>query len=195
MSKRILLIEDEPGLVLTLKKRLESEGFGVLTANNGDEGLQKAIHETVDLVLLDVMMPGRDGFDVCSELRRHKQHIPIMMLTARSLTMDKVLGLRLGADDYLTKPFQMVELMARIKALLRRTSAKENNADHNYSFGHVSIDFKRAEVRVDDKLIALSAKEFQLLKYFVNHQGEVRSRDDMLNDVWGYQTTPKHAHR
>ncbi|MEM8485064.1 MAG: response regulator transcription factor [Bacteroidota bacterium] len=191
MNKRILLIEDEPGLVLTLRKRLESEGFDVLVADNGDAGLEQAINESVDLVLLDVMMPGRDGFEVCSEVRRHKAFIPIMMLTARSQTMDKVLGFRLGADDYLTKPFQMAELIARIKALLRRSTAKEEAInEHRYVFGKVTVDFKRAEVSLDDTLVALSAKEFQLLRYFVEHRGEVRSRVEILNEVWGYPTVP-----
>ena len=191
MNKRILLIEDEPGLVLTLRKRLESEGFDVLVADNGDAGLEQAINESVDLVLLDVMMPGRDGFEVCSEVRRHKAFIPIMMLTARSQTMDKVLGFRLGADDYLTKPFQMAELIARIKALLRRTTAKEEAIhEHRYVFGKVTVDFKRAEVSLDDTLVALSAKEFQLLRYFVAYRGEVRSRVEILNEVWGYPTVP-----
>ncbi len=191
MSKQILLIEDEPGLVLTLRKRLESEGFGVKVAGNGDEGLQQAIQEPIDLVLLDVMMPGRDGFEVCSEIRRHKEFLPIIMLTARSQTMDKVLGFRLGADDYLTKPFQMAELIARIKALLRRTVSKDEAAqEHRYAFGDVLIDFRRAEVKIKEALVSLSAKEFQLLRYFVEHCGEVRSREDILNEVWGYPTVP-----
>ncbi len=192
MSTRILMIEDEPGLVLTMTKRLESEGFEVLVANNGDDGLHQAIHESIDLVLLDVMMPGRDGFEVCSELRRHKPMIPIMMLTARSQTMDKVLGFRLGADDYLTKPFQMAELIARIRALLRRSTTSRDNVvnQQHYAFGDVAIDFKRAEVKIENQLVSLSAKEFQLIRYFIQHRGEVRSRVDILNEVWGYQPVP-----
>ena len=191
MNNRILLIEDEPGLIFTLQKRLESESFEVDVARNGEEGLQMAINEAYHLILLDVMMPGRDGFEVCSELRRHKNHVPILMLTARSLTMDKVLGFRLGADDYLTKPFQMAELIARIRALIRRSTLHSNDyINDHYSFGNVAINFKRAEVFIEDKLVPLSAKEFQLIRYFIKHHGEVRSRKEILNHVWGYHTLP-----
>ena len=189
--KRILLIEDEPGLVITLTKRLEAEGYDVSIAKEGSEGLNKAVNTSYDLVILDIMLPGMDGFDICKGLRRHKEHIPILMLTARSQISDKVVGFKLGADDYLTKPFQMVELVVRIEALLRRSAAGKNEPTaSSYCFADVEVDFRRAELRKHQQIVDCSAKEFQLLTYFIHHKGQVVSREEILNTVWGYNTVP-----
>lgn len=187
MSKRILLVEDEPGLVLTLTDRLRSEGYVVETAGDGESGLQRAGGEQFDLIILDVMLPKRSGLDVCRDLRQRRIQTPVIMLTARDQVVDKVLGLKIGADDYLVKPFVMLELLARVEALLRRVPA-DNHArdDESFQFGTVQVDFRRAEVRRDGALVELSALEFRLLRYFIEHRGETLSRDALLNEVWGY---------
>ncbi len=191
MKKRLLLIEDEPGLVLTLTDRLTSEGYHVETALDGELGLARAAGEPFDLILLDVMLPKKNGFDVCRDLRQQGVATPILMLTARGQVVDKVVGLKLGADDYLTKPFEMIELLARIEALLRRApaTAPERAADA-YQFGDVRIDFRRAEVERGGAPVEVSAKEFHLLRYFVEHAGAVLSREELLNNVWDYAALP-----
>ncbi len=162
MSKRILLVEDEPGLVLTLTDRLTSEGYRVESARDGDNGLERASSEAFDAIILDVMLPRKNGFDVCRDLRQRGVGTPILMLTARGQVVDKVVGLKLGADDYLTKPFEMIELLARVEALLRRTLPTSSQQSGTYQFDPVKIDFRRAEVERDGDRIELSAKEFQL---------------------------------
>ena len=192
MARRILLVEDEPGLILTLSDRLVSEGYEVATEEDGDAGLKRALNEDFDLFILDVMQPKRSGLDICQEIRKKDIQTPIMMLTAKGQVVDKVVGLKLGADDYLTKPFEMPELMARVEALLRRTRlqvAGNNNID-SYQFGEVGIDFRKAEVNQNGEIIDLSAKEFQLLRYFIEHRGATLSRDELLNEVWGYDALP-----
>jgi two-component system, OmpR family, alkaline phosphatase synthesis response regulator PhoP len=189
MEQKILLVEDEAGLRLTLQDRLRSEGYAVETAADGVQGLDKALEGQFSLVILDLMLPKKSGFDVCEELRQAGVSTPVLMLTARSQTMDKVLGLKIGADDYLTKPFEMVELLARIEALLRR-SAGSVRTSSSYSFGSVRIDFRSTEVHRDGQMLALSAKEFQLLQYFIEHRGETLSREKLLHEVWDYQSTP-----
>ena len=188
--KRILLIEDEPGLLLTLTDRLNKEGFTVETARDGETGLARATNEAFDLVLLDVMLPRKNGLDVCRDLRQLNVSTPVLMLTARGQVVDKVVGLKLGADDYLTKPFEMMELLARIEALLRRVPATAQPSAESYQFGPIRVDFRKAEVERDGKLIDLSAREFKLLCYFIEHRGETISRDEMLNEVWGYNAMP-----
>src|SRR5262245_20201228 len=171
MNQRILLCEDEPGLVLTLRDRLESEGFSVEVARDGEAGLERAASESFDLIILDVMMPRKNGFDVCRDLRRGDVRTPIIMLTARGQVVDKVVGLKLGADDYVTKPFETAELLARIEALLRRSGtapAPAASAD-SYQFGPIRMNFRSAEVHRDGKQIELSAREFSLLRYFIEH--------------------------
>lgn len=190
MPKKILIIEDEPGLRLTLTDRLRSEGYEVDTASDGLEGEAKAITNAFDLILLDVMLPGKGGFDVCRDLRQHGTATPILMLTARGQTIDKVLGLKIGADDYLTKPFESMELLARIEALLRRNAAPAAAPAASYSFGDVKVDVRRTEVRKGGEEISLSAKEFQLLKYFLEHRGDTLSREVLLHEVWDYDSTP-----
>ena len=191
MKKRILLIEDEPGLVLTLTDRLTSEGYHVEAAHDGEAGLIRATTESFDLILLDVMLPQKNGFDVCRDLRRQGIPTPLLMLTARGQVTDKVVGLKLGADDYLTKPFEMLELLARLEALLRRAPASPfADTTDAYQFGEIYIDFRRAEVRRGDTPVDLSAKEFHLLRYFVEHAGAVLSRDELLGEVWDYAALP-----
>jgi two-component system, OmpR family, alkaline phosphatase synthesis response regulator PhoP len=190
MASRILLVEDEPGLRLTLEDRLDSEGYRVESAQNGEEGLARAAGGAYDLVILDVMLPKKSGFDVCRDLRHRGVETPILMLTARGQVADRVVGLKLGADDYLTKPFAMAELLARVEARLRKYPDQESPKTDGYRFGDVCVDFRRAEVTRGGRPVELSAKEFQLLKYFVEHTGATLSRDELLNHVWGYDAMP-----
>jgi two-component system alkaline phosphatase synthesis response regulator PhoP len=192
MNQRILLCEDEAGLVLTLRDRLESEGFTVEVARDGETGLERATSESFDLIILDVMMPRKSGFDVCRDLRRRDVQTPIIMLTARGQVVDKVVGLKLGADDYVTKPFETAELLARIEALLRRsgTASPPAPSADSYQFGPIRMNFRSAEVHRDGKQIELSAREFSLLRYFIEHRGSALSREELLNEVWGYNSTP-----
>ena len=189
--KKIFLVEDEPGLVLTLTDRLQSEGYHVEHAADGAAALERATAEPFDVILLDVMLPGASGFDVCRDLRNRGVLTPIIMLTARGQVADKVVGLKLGADDYLAKPFDMMELMARIEAQIRRAaSATQVITAQQYAFGSIAVDFRKAEVRRDGAEIELSAREFQLLRYFIEHRGATLSRDELLNEVWGYNAMP-----
>ena len=187
--KRILLIEDESGLVLTLTDRLTREGYDVETAPDGEAGLERASADAFDLLLLDLMLPRMSGFDVCRELRRRGIETPVIMLTARGQVVDKVVGLKLGADDYVTKPFEMAELLARIEAHLRRVPAMPHPTE-GYAFGDVRVDFRKAEAMREGQTIELSAREFQLLRYFVEHRGATLSREELLNEVWGYNAMP-----
>ena len=185
-ARRILLVEDEPGLVLTLRDRLTSEGYGVETAGDGEQGLACARQGRFDLIILDVMLPRRNGFEVCRALRQEGNTTPIIMLTARGHVADKVSGLKLGADDYVTKPFEMVELVARIEAHLRRVPSRAAGTGA-YEFGSIRVDFRSAEVRRDGSPLELSAREFRLLCYLIEHRGEIVSREKLLNEVWGYE--------
>jgi DNA-binding response OmpR family regulator len=187
-ERRILLVEDELGLRLTLSDRLRSEGYRVETAANGDEGLRTAMQGGFDALILDVMLPGMSGFDICRDLRRKGDATPILMLTARGQTSDKVHGLKIGADDYLTKPFETPELLARIEALLRRRGGPPTGV--TFEVDDIRVNFRSTEVRRADDLLQLSAKEFQLLKYFIEHRGETLSREVLLHEVWGYESTP-----
>jgi two-component system, OmpR family, alkaline phosphatase synthesis response regulator PhoP len=191
ISKRVLLVEDEPGLVLTLTDRLKSDGYEVGTASDGHAGLERATRERWDVILLDVMLPGASGFDVCRDLRQRGVTTPVIMLTARGQVVDKVLGLRLGADDYVTKPFDMLELSARMEVQMRRRAAASSpGAATQYSFGEIGVDFRKAEVRRSGQVIDLSAREFLLLKYFIEHREATLTRDELLNEVWGYHSMP-----
>jgi two-component system alkaline phosphatase synthesis response regulator PhoP len=187
---KILLVEDEQGLILTLTDRLQSEGFEVKTAVDGETGFSLASEENFDLIILDVMLPKKNGYDVCRDLRRKGVETPILMLTAKGETIDKVLGLKLGADDYLTKPFEVIELLARIEALLRRSPGKNQISPDFFRFADVTIDFKRAEVLKNDNPVELSAMEFKLLQYLIENRGRVHSRNDLLDAVWGYDAMP-----
>jgi two-component system, OmpR family, alkaline phosphatase synthesis response regulator PhoP len=189
-SARVLLVEDEPGLQLTLSDRLVAEGYSVETAGDGESAVRRGGGEPFDLIVLDVMLPGRDGFDVARTLRQQGVMTPILMLTARTQVVDRVVGLKLGADDYLTKPFDTMELLARLEALLRRAPANSGVALDRYQFGDVLVDVRRAEVTRAGEPLDLSAKEFQLLKYFIEHRGSTLSRDALLQHVWGYSAMP-----
>jgi two-component system alkaline phosphatase synthesis response regulator PhoP len=189
MVKRVLLIEDEPGLVLTLTDRLRSEGYDVSSATEGPSGLDLAVRETWDVILLDVMLPGMNGFDLCRDVRQKGVKTPVIMLTARGQVIDKVLGLKLGADDYLTKPFDMMELLARVEVQLRRAASPASGSTV-YRFGDILVDIRKAQVTRAGQVIELSGREFLLLKYFVEHQGDVLTREELLNEVWGYHSMP-----
>jgi two-component system alkaline phosphatase synthesis response regulator PhoP len=189
-TARLLLVEDEPGLQLALTDRLAAEGYRVETAADGHSADRRATGEPFDVILLDVMLPGRDGFDVAKTIRQQGVQTPILMLTARSQVVDRVVGLKLGADDYLTKPFEMAELLARIEALLRRAPTTSGVSLERFQFGEVLVDVRKAEVTRDGALMDLSAKEFHLLRYFVEHRGATLSREELLTEVWGYHATP-----
>jgi two-component system alkaline phosphatase synthesis response regulator PhoP len=191
MGRRILLVEDEPGLVLTLTDRLTGDGYDVESVRDGTAALARASAGGFDLVLLDVMLPGMSGFDVCQTLRQRGVDTPVIMLTARGQLVDRVVGLKIGADDYITKPFETAELMARIEARLRRVPPAPPPASiERYAFGDVRVNFRRAEVERDGRALELSAREFQLLRYFIEHRGAALTRDELLNEVWGYEVMP-----
>jgi len=187
MSSRILLVEDEPGLRVTISDLLRGEGYAIETASDGDEGLAKAIAGAFDLLLLDVMLPKRSGYDVCRELRRQGADAAILMLTAKTQVVDRVVGLKLGADDYLTKPFDPAELLARVEALLRRVRKEARVPITGFRFGEVVVDFERAEVLKRGEPVTLAGKELQLLRYLVDHRGRVVSREELLQEVWEYR--------
>jgi two-component system, OmpR family, alkaline phosphatase synthesis response regulator PhoP len=190
VSARLLLIEDEPGLVMTLTDRLVAEGYDVQSVTDGEVGLTRATSEPYEIVVLDGMLPGRDGFDVCRTIRQRGVQTPILMLTARGQVVDRVVGLKLGADDYLTKPFEMAELLARLEALLRRAPRSQSSLGETYQFGDIHVDFRKAEVSREGQTLELSAREFKLLCYFIEHRGATISRDELLNEVWGYNAMP-----
>ena len=188
---KILLVEDEEGLIITLTDRLVSEGFEVMSARDGKAGFDLASSASFDLIILDLMLPKMNGFDVCRDLRRKGITTPILMLTAKGETIDKVLGLKLGADDYLTKPFEVMELLARIEALLRRSTVQTNgHSEYGFRFGNIAIDFRRAEVKKGNAPLELSAMEFKLLQYLIENRGTVHTRDHLLDAVWGYDAMP-----
>lgn len=187
---KILLVEDEEGLILTLTDRLISEGYKVTSARDGEAGLHLALNNSFDLIILDIMLPKKNGFDVCRDLRGKGIVTPILMLTAKGETIDKVVGLKLGADDYLTKPFEVIELLARLEALLRRSTNAIQNSIETFSFNDIEIDFRRAEVKKNNQSLEFSAMEFKLLQYLIEHRGEVLKRDELLDEVWGYDAMP-----
>ena len=186
MDERILLVEDEQALCMTLTDRLRSEGYETDCAHDGELGFRRATEGAYDLIILDVMLPRRNGFDVCRDIRAAGLITPILMLTARSQTVDKVIGLKLGADDYLTKPFEMLELLARVEALLRRAPSRPAENGTHYEVGPLWVDVRGTEVRRDGHPVNLSAREFQLLRYFLEHRGATLSRSEILREVWGY---------
>jgi DNA-binding response OmpR family regulator len=190
MKKKILIIEDEQDLIKGLKINLSDEGFDVDWAVDGVEGLRKAIEEAPDLIILDIMLPEKDGLEICRELRQKKIDIPIIMLTAKGEEIDKVVGLEIGADDYITKPFSIRELLARIKVRLRNVERMEKTIPEVYSFGDIEIDFARFKVRRKGKELEFTSLEMEILKYFIAQRGEVVSRNDLLDKVWGYESYP-----
>jgi two-component system alkaline phosphatase synthesis response regulator PhoP len=188
MNSRILLIEDEPGLQLTLRDLLTGEGYQVAYASDGGHGLRAAQAGGFDLILLDVMLPKKSGFDVCRELRDQGIDTPTLMLTARAQIADRVAGLKLGADDYLVKPFDPSELLARVEALLRRAQKEKRVPLSSFKFGVVEADFEHSEIRKNGHPLNLALKEFQLLHYLVERRGTVVSREEILREVWSYSS-------
>ena len=185
-----MLVEDESNLAFLLSERLQREGYQVDTCEDGGQGLIQAAAGGYDLAILDIMLPGRSGFDICRELRQRGIELPILMLTARGGLSDRVTGLKLGADDYLSKPFEVSELLARIEALLRRARHTHKIADSVFCFGDLTVDFRAKEVMRKGQLVELSAREFQLLNYLIAHREAAISREELLDKVWGYQSIP-----
>ena len=189
MQKTILVIEDDLNILRGLKDNLKFEEYEVLTAVEGLEGLKLALEKAPDLILLDIMLPGLNGYDICRKVKEQKPEIPIVMLTARGKEVDKIAGLDLGADDYVTKPFSIPELLARIRAVLRRSSNRIP-LEEKYSFGNVVIDFKQCQTFVNNEEIHLSAREYAIMKFLIQHTGEVVHRHELLDEVWGYESYP-----
>ena len=189
MVKTILIIEDDVSILRGLKDNLTFEGYDVLTSSDGDKGLQMAIENQINMLLLDIMLPGINGYEVCRRLKKEKPDLPIIMITARGTEIDKITGLDFGADDYITKPFSIPELLARVRAVFRRTLNSTKDIV-TYSFGNVTLDFKKFQAFVNNEEIKLSSKEFAIMKYLIQHKGEVIHRHDLLDKVWGYDVTP-----
>ncbi len=188
MPKKILIIEDDPGILLSLKDEFESEGYTVSTAEDGEKGLEIAKQQKADLIILDIMLPVLDGYEVCKRLRMEGDTTPIIILTVKDKEIDRVLGLELGADDYVTKPFSLRELMARVKAVLRRTEERAKDLA-TYSFAQVELDFKKYEAKKKGKKLDLTPLEFQMMKLFIQKKEQVLSRDYFLDKVWGEDNT------
>jgi len=188
MNSRILLVEDEPGLVLTVSDLLSTEGYEVETAADGESGLAKASGRNYDLVILDVMLPRKTGFDVCRQLRQAGNDAAILMLTAKSQVVDRVVGLKLGADDYLTKPFDPAELLARVEALLRRVQKQDRIPIQSFQFADIEVDFERAELLKRGQPVSMAGKELQLLRYLIDNRGRVVPREEILQNVWEYNS-------
>jgi DNA-binding response OmpR family regulator len=186
----ILIIEDEPDMASGLKDNFEYEGYNVLIASDGETGLAMALSHSPDVILLDIMLPKKSGLDVCRELRIRKDSTPIIMLTAKGQEIDKVLGLELGADDYITKPFSVRELLARVKAILRRIPKKDDSGSESVTMGRMTLNFHYYQATNEKGPIELTHREFELLKYFHDHVGKTISRDELLNQVWGYDNYP-----
>ncbi len=182
--KKIIIIEDEESILMALEDNLKLEGYATSSALDGERGLSKVIENQYDLIILDIMLPRMNGFDVCKCIRQEGISTPILMLTAKSQEIDKVLGLELGADDYVTKPFSPRELLARVKALLRRAKLQDQEKVL-YHFGEIEVDFKKYEIKKRGKQIYLTALEFALLHFLIKQNGEVVSRDDILDEIWG----------
>jgi DNA-binding response OmpR family regulator len=190
-GRRALIIEDDRAMSVALCDGFRSEGFEVVCAGNGEEGLQQATSCAPDIIILDVMLPRMNGLDLCRQLRAAGNDVPIIMLTARGQEADKVLGLKLGADDYVTKPFSLLELLARVETILRRRAAPSGNgAVESCDFGEVHVDFRHHEATKGGAPLDLSAREFLLLAYLVAHRGQIVSRDQLLDAVWGYESMP-----
>ncbi len=187
---KILIVEDEPSMRLGLKDNLEFESYEVELAIDGQEGLEKVKRDQFDLIILDVMMPKMSGFDLCKAIRELKIMTPIIFLTAKSEEIDKVLGLELGADDYLTKPFSLRELLARVKAILRRIQPTEKSVENEVTIGRLSLDLARYVAKDEEGEVRMSYKEFEIIQFLLEHKNEVVSRYDLLNKVWGYESQP-----
>ena len=194
-ARKVLIVEDDDAMAVALRDGFDYEGYAVTTASDGATALASACEDAPDLIILDVMLPKMNGLDVCQRLRSSGDSVPIIMLTARGQEVDKILGLKLGADDYVTKPFSFMELAARAEALLRRASGSLESGPgslglETYCFGDVSIDFGRHEASRAGRLLALTPREFRLLEFFIRHRGEVVTRESLLDAVWGYDNIP-----
>ncbi|MBN1560477.1 response regulator transcription factor [candidate division KSB1 bacterium] len=188
---RLLIVEDEIALAEGLKDNFEFEGFEVLVATDGETGMRMALAEKMDIIILDIMLPKKSGFDICKELRARGQGTPIIMLTARTEEVDRVLGLELGADDYVPKPFSTRELIARVKAVLRRSRDKREKQTNIYNVGKIKVDFEHyIAYDRDDHQIDMTFKEFEILKFFMMNKARTVSRDELLDKVWGYEIYP-----
>ena len=190
---RVLIVEDDRAIALGLRLNLRKEGHEVDIAHDGEEGLRKALEPGLDLVVLDVMLPGRNGFELLKELRRRGSHASVLMLTAKSLESDKILGLKLGADDYLAKPFGLGELLARVEALLRRRPAPDERAADLVTFGGIEVDLAAQTVRRAGAVVEITPQEFRVLRHFLQSGGRALSREDLLARGWGaeYEGTPR----
>ena len=187
--KTILIIEDDISILRGLKDNLEYEGYAVVSETNGEKGLQLALEKNPDLLLLDIMLPGINGYEICKRVKKEEPKLPIIMITARGSEMDKVSGLDIGADDYVTKPFSIPELLARIRAVLRRYD-HTIEIPNQFGFGNIKINFKKFQAFAKNREIKLSSKEFAIMKYFIMHEGEAVHRHDLLNEVWGFEAMP-----
>ncbi|OGW75429.1 MAG: hypothetical protein A2Z72_00355 [Omnitrophica bacterium RBG_13_46_9] len=191
--KKILIIEDDRYIVQIVRDALEEEGYVVVVARDGQSGLELALNEAMDLVILDIMLPDADGFEICGKIKKKKIILPVIILSAKKKEADKLTGLELGADDYMTKPFSVKELAARIKTCLKRVEAHRHAKTERtqvFSFGSIKIDFPKMEVLKKNKKIPLTKKEVEILRYFINRKGEVVSRNDLLDVIWGYESSP-----
>jgi DNA-binding response OmpR family regulator len=187
--KKILVVEDDPAISKGLIENLEQEHYKVVSADDGEKGYKMAKRENPDLIILDIMLPSKNGYEICQDLRKENIATPIIMLTGKGEEADKVLGLELGADDYVTKPFSIRELLARVRAVLRRKFEVEYDISE-YSFADVHFDFKKMEARKGKKQLKMSAKEFEILKFFAKREGQVIARNTLLDEVWGYEVYP-----
>lgn len=188
-KRKILIVEDDLSILMGLQDNLEGEGYEVETAGNGEDGYEMASSGDYDLLILDVMLPGMNGFEICKKIKGEKPLVPVIMLTARGTEMDKVAGLDYGADDYMTKPFSLSELLARVRAILRR-AYPETKALKELTIGRIHMDFERMKAASDGADIHFTKTEFAIMQYFAEHAGEVIHRHDLLNKVWGYDKTP-----
>jgi len=189
MPAKLLIVEDDEAMAVALRDGFQYEGYTVIVARDGEAGLALAAGESPDLILLDVMLPKMSGLDLCRKIRSEGNRTPIIMLSARGLEIDKVLGLKLGADDYVTKPFSFMELLARAEAVMRRLGGAGDQLV-SYRFGDITVDFKKLEAKRDGKLLELSQKEFMLLRYLIERRGQVVAREELLDAVWGYEKIP-----
>ena len=189
MTGKVLIVEDDQAMAVALRDGFEYEGYSVQVARDGAAGLKLAAEKELDLIILDVMLPKMSGFDICKQLRSGGNSTPIIMLTARGQEIDKVVGLKIGADDYVTKPFSFMELMARVEALLRRTH-RQIETPEDFRFSDVLVSFRKFEVTKAGAPLEMSPREFNILKYFIEHRGEVITRDQLLDSVWGYGSFP-----
>lgn len=188
-QKVILVVEDDPNILMGLEDNLNLEGYDILTATNGIQGLKTALEKEIDLLILDIMLPGTNGYEICRKVKTEKPELPVIMLTARGSEMDKVAGLDIGADDYMTKPFSLPELLARIRAAFRRVK-KDTAPLSSFSYDQVFLDFRNFQAFFKNVEVSLTNKEFEIMEYFISHENKVIHRHELLDEVWGYEVMP-----